>query len=63
MGVRSSRTCFFDNPATVLFPRYVSTPITSFVGGASLPGNGQGECTDCHAGENPWIVHPEAAAA
>ena len=23
--------------------------------------NGQGTCSDCHAGENPYIVHPEKA--
>jgi hypothetical protein len=61
MGVVTSRTCFFDNPNGTFFPRNVATPITSFVGGAALVPNLQGVCTDCHAGENPWIIHPEAA--
>jgi hypothetical protein len=31
-----------------------------WVGGADIPGN-RGICTDCHAGENPFINHPGTA--
>jgi hypothetical protein len=33
-----------------------------FVGGADLVANNQGVCSDCHSGENPFVVHPEKAA-
>jgi len=32
-------------------------------GGAELTSPGGGVCTDCHAGENPYIVHPDAVLA
>lgn len=34
-------------------------PISSFIGGADLVENGQGLCTACHAGENPFVIHPD----
>lgn len=59
LGQDSSKVCFFDNPDTVSFPRYETLDIDDFVGGAELVTNGGGVCTDCHAGENPFVVHPE----
>lgn len=61
LGTQSSKACFFDNPAGVKFPRNVEAPLSSWVGGADLVANNQGVCSDCHAGENPYIVHPEKA--
>ena len=58
----ASKACFFDNPRDVSFPRNVQVPLESFVGGYALDANGQGTCTDCHAGENPFIVHPNDPA-
>ncbi len=54
--------CFWDNPQGVTFPRGQGMPITLFVGGFDLVANNQGTCSDCHAGENPFIVHPEYPA-
>jgi hypothetical protein len=58
LGRATSTTCFWDNPSGTFFPRGEGTPIAEFVGGFDLEANGQGECSDCHAGENPFIVHP-----
>jgi hypothetical protein len=58
----TSQICFWDNPRDVYFPRYQGTPITQFVGGYDLLANDQGDCSDCHAGENPFVVHPNYPA-
>ena len=57
-GNDTSRACFWDNNGPV--PSAGTTPLLSFKGGAALV-NGNGVCTDCHAGENPFIVHPGTA--
>lgn len=61
LGTQSNKACFFDNPRGKLFRRGDQPSLSEFVGGADLVANGQGTCTDCHAGENPYIVHPEKA--
>lgn len=58
LGTQSSKACFFDNPQGRAFRRNVEVPISEFVGGSDLVANGQGICTDCHRGENPYVVHP-----
>lgn len=76
MGKRSSNVCFWDNQWTLgngtvddfliaageIVP--IGVPDTRGgkyqAGGAEIefgPGN---VCTDCHAGENPYIVHPKS---
>ncbi len=52
LGVESSRACFFDASDV---PVGADMPITDFLGGDDLF---NGVCTDCHAGENPFVVHP-----
>lgn len=59
LGTQSNKSCFFDNPSGVEFTRGVEVGIDQFVGGVDLEVNGQGVCSDCHAGENPFVVHPE----
>ncbi len=59
LGTESNKACFWDNPRGTSFPRDVEVDISEFVGGVDLVPNGQGVCTDCHAGENPYVVHPE----
>lgn len=59
LGTQVSKACFFDNPNGVPFEDGVQVGIENFRGGVDLVSNGQGECTDCHAGENPFVVHPE----
>lgn len=59
LGTQSSKACFWDNPKGTGFARDVEVSLSEFVGGVDLVANGQGECTDCHAGENPFVVHPE----
>ncbi|NBA89002.1 hypothetical protein GVN16_24715 [Emticicia sp. CRIBPO] len=57
LGTETGKVCFFDNnnlkkDEVVDFKRWR--------GGASLVGGDV--CTDCHAGENPYVVHPEKSA-
>jgi hypothetical protein len=69
-GVNSSRSCFWDSkksttnqpvePITTSETN-LAVPGTKFVGGADLLANEQGVCTDCHAGENAFIIHPGSA--
>jgi hypothetical protein len=59
LGTVSNKACFWDNPRPTTFRRNVPIDIREFVGGFDLEANGQGVCSDCHAGENPFIVHPE----
>jgi hypothetical protein len=53
LGTDTSKACFWDNNNV---PRDGITPITNFRGGSDLAGGDV--CSDCHAGENPFVVHP-----
>jgi hypothetical protein len=67
----TSKVCFWDNQmsgTTFAFPAGSQIPIgvpttpggQYQAGGAELLGGQGGVCTDCHAGENPYIVHPNS---
>ena len=67
MGKATSKVCFWDNQApdgpgqpgpAVTFPEGTVTPLSQFAGGADLFGGSGGVCTVCHAGENPYTMHP-----
>jgi len=65
-GTVKSRSCFWDSRKTqTVFTSETSlaVPGTKFVGGAELVANAQGVCTDCHSGENAFIIHPGTALA
>ena len=53
LGTDTGNACFYDKAD--LDPE-ADYPIDEFQAGATLQGGGI--CTDCHAGENPFIVHP-----
>jgi hypothetical protein len=61
-GNETSRACFWDNSANgVQFdvPTINTfTPLSRFAGGAALNGATGGTCTNCHAGENVFNIHP-----
>jgi hypothetical protein len=61
LGRDTSKVCFFDNPREIRYRRDERVEFRkSFLGGTSLVTNpGGGVCTDCHAGENPYVVHPD----
>lgn len=59
IGKQSRNACFWDNPNGTFFQKNVPVAIDEFVGGIDLVANGQGECTDCHAGEDPYVIHPD----
>lgn len=52
LGTESSNACFYDAKDV---PAGDKMNPEDFVSGADL---WNGVCTDCHAGENPYIVHP-----
>ena len=70
----TSKVCFWDNqmnqqgfsfPAGTQIP--IGVPNTTIdpagryqAGGFELLGGSGGVCTDCHAGENPYITHPKS---
>lgn len=62
LGKASGTACFWDNQSndgsgTVFTVRRGEVvPFSRFGGGADLVGDGI--CTDCHAGENPYVIHP-----
>ncbi len=63
LGTETGKVCFFDNPPGVVFKRNEKIDFKNWVGGSDLIKNpGGGMCTDCHAGENPFIVHPNKSA-
>jgi hypothetical protein len=61
LGTEASKSCFWDNQQNKMqfgIPRNAPVPLSKFAGGADLFNGSGGICTDCHAGENPFIVHP-----
>ena len=61
----TSQVCFWDNQkdgVQFTFPRGTARPFTDWGGGSELRGTLAGVCSDCHAGENPFIVHPDTDA-
>lgn len=61
LGTDSSKSCFWDNQRNKQqfdIPKNTAVPLSEFAGGADLYGGSGNVCTDCHAGENPFIVHP-----
>lgn len=61
LGTDTSKSCFWDNQRNKMqFPiqKNTAVPLSDFAGGADLAGGTGGVCTDCHAGENPFVVHP-----
>ncbi|UAL09969.1 hypothetical protein [Caulobacter segnis] len=74
LGKTTGKTCFWDNqmsgsgfpfPSGTLIPIGVANlavnPEGKYqAGGAELEGGDGGVCTECHAGENPFVIHPKA---
>jgi hypothetical protein len=62
LGTDSSKSCFWDNQRNktgFYIQKNTPVPLSDFAGGADLEGGSGNICTDCHAGENPFIVHPD----
>lgn len=57
-GTGTNKACFWDNKFGVPHTAGVEAPLSTFLGGYDLAYNAQGVCTDCHAGANPFVVHP-----
>ena len=69
LGKVSGKACFWDNQQIggggtgigFNIPVGASVPLSGFLGGADLNGGTGGTCTACHAGENPFNIHPGTA--
>ena len=64
LGRTTGNACFWDNQKNDLqvpIPKGAAVPISQFAGGFELEGGEGGTCTRCHAGENPFIIHPGTA--
>ncbi len=61
-GYDTGNTCFWDNKKDESLSRYQAHSIDDLIGGAALKDNEQGVCTNCHAGENPFVVDPYEGA-
>jgi von Willebrand factor type A domain len=60
-GTQTGKVCFWDNQNNDQgFDIDVDddVPLSEFAGGAELLDGSGGTCTNCHAGENPFILHP-----
>jgi hypothetical protein len=77
LSQETSKACFWDNqmmgngfsfPAGTQIPIGVANtaidPAGRYqAGGFELLGGSGGVCTDCHAGENPYVTHPKSVLA
>jgi hypothetical protein len=64
MGLDTGKSCFWDNQRSKSqfdIQKGSSVSLSEFAGGADLYGGSGNVCTDCHAGENAFVVHPEDA--
>jgi hypothetical protein len=63
LGLETSNVCFFDNQTgpnlddVFSFDHGSAQPFSRWAGGTALFASNGGVCTDCHAGENPYIIH------
>lgn len=69
-GYRTSKVCFWDNSSLPkieedrVWAGTVGYPLSRFVGGYALSSSTQtgGVCTNCHAGANAFVIHPDKPA-
>ena len=64
LGKTSSNACFWDNQQNdqgFEIQKGTVVSINQFAGGGDLFAGSGGVCTDCHAGENPYVIHPNTA--
>lgn len=71
LSKQTSKACFWDNQRPVspgsdeLEVFSIGTDedveLSEFAGGAGLLNSANGICTDCHSGENPYVIHPGTA--
>ncbi len=54
----NGKTCYFTNPSFTSFNPIAAIGIDELIGGTDLEDAEEGTCSDCHAGENPFIIHP-----
>jgi hypothetical protein len=62
LGQASSKVCFWDNQKNDVnfnISKGEAKPLREFAGGAELFEGSGGRCTACHAGENPFVIHPK----
>lgn len=57
-GSETSKACFWDNTRDIQPSAKVAILSDGFNAGPDLDGGIGGKCTDCHRGENAYIIHP-----
>lgn len=57
-GYDKSKACFWDNTRDIQPNAKVAILSDGFNAGPDLDGGIGGKCTDCHRGENAYIIHP-----
>ncbi len=59
LGIETENACFWDRYGTTAQELAGTIPISDFIPGTEFDGSA-GNCASCHAGENPFVIHPEA---
>lgn len=62
LGLETENACFWDKYNTPVSAIDDTIPLSEFISGTDFTG-GAGNCSSCHAGENPFVIHPEANIA
>ena len=64
LGKQTSKACFWDNQRNKInydIQKGDVKPLSEFAGGVELKDGTGGVCTECHAGENPYVIHPKTS--
>jgi len=62
LGIETEKACFWDKHDTPIAEYEDDIKIEEFMSGVDFTGSG-GNCASCHAGENPFVIHPDANIA
>lgn len=62
LGIETENACFWDKYSTPIAQLNGNIPLEDFISGVDFTG-AAGNCSSCHAGENPFVIHPNANVA
>ena len=60
LGIETENACFWDKYASTADELAGDIPIEEWIGGVDFTG-AAGNCSSCHAGQNPFVIHPGTA--
>ena len=58
LGIETEHACFWDKYETTAAELAGDIPIQRWISGDDFTGTA-GNCSSCHAGENPFVIHPD----